>query len=324
MMHCAIVLIHIHLKQFKSSQVVPQTWLSSDPSLQEELVDIKQKLDGEINARLEAEQALQQLRIEIPKQYHPARSPPLTFNPLPVPERLQGWASRYAGVPRKYDRTYLIDADDEDARKRRRIRALYGSQCMVVQYDSRFPAEGTYMHASMTIWRRWANLHGHLAAFYVGNCTDCRGDLIAAPWCKVAASLQAMADHPHVVLFLYIDSDSVVAHRFMNMSLMDIANDLAFQDAHSIVLNQDGPGHWCQSAGMRIKTNTTTGRPIRSFPHCINSGTFLYKGGRDSIARKFLESWWSYGASGEVEAEQLPFSYKVRREWPHDQGPGTF
>ena len=116
LMHCAIVLIHIHLKRFKSSQVVPQTWLSSRPGLHEELVDIKRKLDGEINARLEAEQALEQIRIEIPKQYNPARSPPLTSNPLLVPERLQGWASRYVGVPRKYDRTYLIDADDENAR----------------------------------------------------------------------------------------------------------------------------------------------------------------------------------------------------------------
>ena len=301
LLHSAIVVMHIHPKQTKDAPEKSSS--SSTPSsLSSISLTLMQKLEDETKSRLSAEQALeedllrrrqklqqpqqpQQQQQQQQQQEEQRPSPAAPSNPsdrperelsLPVPERLRGYANRYAGVPRRYDRTYLIDRDDDDARKRRRMRAHWGSRGMVLQYDSRFPAEGTYMHAAMVIWRRWANLHGHIAAFYHGDCADCHGTPIAPPWCKVAASIQATVDHPEVAIFLYVDSDSVIAHRFMNVSLMDIVSDLAWQDTHAVVLNQDGPGHWCQVAGMRIKTDAATGKPVESFPHCINSGTFLW------------------------------------------------
>ena len=350
LLHSAIVVMHIHPKQTKDAPEKSSS--SSTPSsLSSISLTLMQKLEDETKSRLSAEQALEEellrrrQKLQQPQQPQQQQqqqqqeeqrpSPAAPSNPsdrperelsLPVPERLRGYANRYAGVPRRYDRTYLIDRDDDDARKRRRMRAHWGSRGMVLQYDSRFPAEGTYMHAAMVIWRRWANLHGHIAAFYHGDCADCHGTPIAPPWCKVAASIQATVDHPEVAIFLYVDSDSVIAHRFMNVSLMDIVSDLAWQDTHAVVLNQDGPGHWCQVAGMRIKTDAATGKPVESFPHCINSGTFLWRGNHPTArptARAFLEAWWALGGSGEEDAKVLPFSYDVRHEWPWEQGPGA-
>ena len=115
-----------------------------------------------------------------------------------LPERLRGYVMRYAGVPLKWDRTYLKDGKTDSAQKIRATRALSGRKAMVIQYDSRASVPGTHMYASILIWQHWANLHGHLARFYYGNCTDCGSIKIADAWCKVAACLQALSDNPEM------------------------------------------------------------------------------------------------------------------------------
>ena len=66
---------------------------------------------------------------------------------------------------------------------------------------------------------------------------------------------QAYKDFPEVSTFLYVDSDSAVSAAHANTSLLELTQNMAFltEDRNYILVNQDGPGSWCQDHRMKLR-----------------------------------------------------------------------
>lgn len=224
----------------------------------------------------------------------------------------EGWAARYRG--------YKAGRDARKVSER-----AWAQEAMVVVFDSRRPEPPnassaleqplTYWWGAAYVWATYAAAHGHRFAFYTRPaCAGCDGRPLHPAWCKVAALLQAYADYPRVQLFLYVDSDSSIAQAHFNTTLLELAQDLAFlpEDRQPILLNQDGPGAWCQTDEMQLKPGAP---PLE---HCLNSGALLLR--RRAETQAFLEAWWAR-ADLPRESASNPFNYDVRLVWPYEQGP---
>ena len=221
-----------------------------------------------------------------------------------------GWAARFQG--------YKVGRDIRKASER-----PWAYQAMVVVFDSRWPEPPnasserlpTYWWGSAYVWASYAQMHGHGFVFYTRSiCAGCDGRPLHPAWCKVAALLQAYADYPRVEMFLYVDSDSTISKAHFNTTLLEVAQDLAFlpEDSRPILLNQDGPGSWCQQNAMYLKPGA------KAFEHCLNSGALLIRRHADSQA--FLEAWWAH-ADLPRESSDNSFDYDARLVWPYEQGP---
>ena len=224
----------------------------------------------------------------------------------------KGWSARFQGYKTKRD-------------IRKASERAWAHQALVVTFDSRRPEPPnastiperplTYWWGSAYVWAAYARAHNHQFVFYTRSaCKGCDGRPLFSAWCKVAALLQAYKDYPRVNLFLYTDSDSTISEAHFNTTILEMAQDLAFlpEDGRPILLNQDGPGSWCQENAMLLKPG------VKPFEHCLNSGALLLR--RHPNTQAFLEAWWAY-ADLPRENTENPFKYDVRIEWPHDQGP---
>lgn len=62
----------------------------------------------------------------------------------------------------------------------------------------------------------------------------------------------------------YVDSDSAVSAAHANTSLLELTQRMAFlnEDGHYVMLNQDGPGSWCQDNKMQLRPG------VPPFEHC--------------------------------------------------------
>jgi len=221
-----------------------------------------------------------------------------------------GWAARFQG--------YKTNRDIRKAGER-----TWAHQAMVVVFDSRWPEPPnasserlpTYWWGSAYVWASYAQMHGHGFVFYTRSiCAGCDGRPLHPAWCKVAALLQAYADYPRVEMFLYVDSDSTISKAHFNTTLLEVAQDLAFlpEDSRPILLNQDGPGSWCQQNAMYLKPGA------KAFEHCLNSGALLIR--RHADTQAFLEAWWAH-ADLPRESSDNSFDYDARLVWPYEQGP---
>jgi hypothetical protein len=124
------------------------------------------------------------------------------------------------------------------------IQSLYPEEIAIVQYDSRPLAD---YWASSARWNNfYAYRHGHKFLYYTLT-GDCRYEstLLASPWCKVKAMIQANEEHPNIKLFIYMDSDAVIDRHFFNVSINTYVGGMQRilkwdPMAKPMIFNQDG------------------------------------------------------------------------------------
>jgi len=204
-----------------------------------------------------------------------------------------------------------------------RSNLAYGRKVCIVVFDSRRFIPETYWYATAYIWAQYAKVHNHELAIYgyAAGCNSCDGSPVGTSWCKVAAMLQALEDFPESTLFLYVDSDATISPNHMKTSLFDVFGDMGVMapDTYkSFIVNQDGPGTWCFTRERAGYNGGLRDEDSHLLEHCLNSGTVIYKRDANSIA--FLRDWW-FLADAPVGSIDNPFTYRIRDEWPYDQGP---
>ncbi len=182
----------------------------------------------------------------------------------------------------------------------------------LVQYDSRELQD--YWLASAAWNREYCKQHGHTYIYYSlkpnEKCLAVDGkELLADAWCKVKAMLTAQAEYPHVKIFIYMDSDAVIAKKFKDMSLNAMSNILQEKlswdiSIKPIIFNQDGPCWWCNQVK---KVGYTT---------CLNAGTVMWY--NHPYSKTVLQNWWN-AALDSYEGDGNPFHRKFRIKWPWEQ-----
>lgn len=116
---------------------------------------------------------------------------------------------------------------------------LLPSQIAILQFDSR-PMENYWLASSK--WNnQYAKKHGHLFLYYNLN-GDCRygSVVLSQAWCKVKAMMQvkvmitilawmlmltfrqANEEHAEIKVFIYMDSDAVIAQAYQDTSLVHL------------------------------------------------------------------------------------------------------
>jgi len=144
--------------------------------------------------------------------------------------------------------------------------------------------------------------------YYDGNNTVENWNLLATPWCKVKAMINANDDHPHVKFFIYMDSDAVIDRAFANTPLNKLISVMQHNlkwdpEMKPVVFNQDGPCWWC-SLVMNVGYNM-----------CLNAGTVAWY--RHPLSEMVLHRWWD--ASMDSELEGNPIRRRFRLKWPWEQ-----
>ena len=217
-------------------------------------------------------------------------------------------------------------------------------RAVVVQFDNRDPAnasaaDGSWWRASALINREYARRHNHGYVYYTlaagAECLAHDGATALAPaWCKVLAMRRAMSEFASAELFLFLDSDSIVAPREFNVSLLRKAHRIARltgwdRDAQPVLLSQDGPGPWCRlmyNAAPATFEEHTGGEAYRR--HCLNAGAVMWW--RHANASAFLRAWWRSATDAYDFAERArayeggpvgggPFNIRFREMWPWEQ-----
>jgi hypothetical protein len=126
---------------------------------------------------------------------------------------------------------------------------LRNDEIALLQFDSR-PLKNYWLTAAE--WNNYyCSVHGHEFIYY-SSSDQCKHDdeLLASPWCKVKAMMQANKENPHIKLFIYMDSDAVISAPNFNTSintfLKTMQKKLSWDpEQRPIVFNQDGPSWWC-------------------------------------------------------------------------------
>lgn len=196
-----------------------------------------------------------------------------------------------------------------------RVSELLSHEVALLQFDSRDPrTEKESYWRSSALWNAYyCQRHGHTFIYYTlpkgGKCRYTpTNTLLADPWCKVKAMLQAIKDYPSVRLFLYMDSDAVISRDFEDKSLttlLSVLQDKLSWDLNMkpMVFNQDGPCWWCKlvkSVGYQT---------------CLNAGTVMWF--RNERSLHVLEDWWN--ASMDEQLEGNPLRRRFRLKWPWEQ-----
>ena len=147
-------------------------------------------------------------------------------------------------------------------------------------------------------------------------------ELLATPWCKVKAMINANNDYPDIKLFIYIDSDAVIDRKFadipLNLLIKRMQDSLEWDpSAKPIIFNQDGPCWWCtliQNVGYNM---------------CLNAGTVVWY--RHKISEMILHRWWDASMDPELEGnpirryiyeksnEKILINRRFRLKWPWEQ-----
>jgi hypothetical protein len=169
------------------------------------------------------------------------------------------------------------------------VSALHPSEIAIIQYDSRVPLTNYWLASAM--WNKaYCDKHGHMFIYYVTPFKTAKDQqwcmergVLASPWCKVKAMVQANEDFPKVKLFLYMDSDAVLDTRFADNSLNDILSRMQSKLSWNpgekpVVFNQDGPCWWC-SLVKRI-----------GYTMCLNAGTVVWY--NSDLGKQVLRAWW--------------------------------
>lgn len=201
------------------------------------------------------------------------------------------------------------------------ISKLNPYEIAIVQYDSR-PLDD-YWLASAGWNNYYCKKHGHEYIHYTlinnndinnNKLYDVQGaacmhgnELLASPWCKVRAMIEANNNYKHIKLFIYMDSDAVVSKLYENFSLQVFLGVLQSKldwkvENKPIIFNQDGPCWWC---GMIKGIGYTT---------CLNAGTVLWY--RHDSSLKVLQEWWD---SSMDSYDNNPIRRPFRRKWPWEQ-----
>lgn len=182
----------------------------------------------------------------------------------------------------------------------------------IVQYDSR-PLKD-YWLASAAWNREYCKRHGHTFIYYAlkpgETCKAVGGEEpLADAWCKVKAMITAQQQYPQVKLFIYMDSDAVMSHKFEDVPLSHMLSVLQRRlqwdpDRKPMVFNQDGPCWWCNQVA-RVGYST-----------CLNAGTVLWYSHPNSL--QVLQDWWA-AALDSYDGQGNPFKRKFRLKWPWEQ-----
>ena len=187
----------------------------------------------------------------------------------------------------------------------------------IVLYDSRPLKEGNYWLTAAAWNRKYCKQHGHTFVYYTlkpgEKCMSADlghgSELLADAWCKVKAMMQANDDYPKVKIFIYMDSDAVIARSFDQLPLSQMLGTLQDRlqwdpEAKPMVFNQDGPCWWCKQV-QRV-----------GYAMCLNAGTVLWYA--HPYSRQLLNEWWD-AALDPYEGEGNPFKRKFRLKWPWEQ-----
>lgn len=192
------------------------------------------------------------------------------------------------------------------------IASLNPDEIAILQYDSRKPLSSYWLVSAQ--WnKKYCDKHGHKYLYYTSKYDDeddlgwCEKDVLASPWCKVKAMVQANEDYIHVKVFIYMDSDAVVDKKFEHMSLNSFLLLMTeklnwIPSKQPIIFNQDGPCWWC-SLIKRI-----------GYSMCLNAGTVVWY--RHHYSEKILNDWWN---SAMDPYEGNPIKRKFRIKWPWEQ-----
>lgn len=192
------------------------------------------------------------------------------------------------------------------------ISKLHPSEIAIVQYDSRVPLTNYWLASAL--WnKQYCDKHGHTFIYYITPFKTakeqqfCEIGVLASPWCKVKAMVQANLDFPAVKLFLYMDSDAVIDLRFADQSLNNILSLMQEKlnwnpNKKPVVFNQDGPCWWC-SLIKRI-----------GYTMCLNAGTVVWY--KNDLSLKILQAWWE-AANDPYEGN--PIKRRFRLKWPWEQ-----
>jgi hypothetical protein len=142
---------------------------------------------------------------------------------------------------------------------------LRNDEVALLQFDSR-PLE-LYWKSAADWNNYYCALHGHKFIYYTSS-TRCMHDdePLHNAWCKVKAMLKANAEHKHIKLFIYMDSDAVISRVYVNTSVTTFLGTMQSKlmwdpDDRPMVFNQDGPCWWCQMTG-RV-----------GYTMCLNAGS---------------------------------------------------
>ncbi len=159
----------------------------------------------------------------------------------------------------------------------------------IMQYDSRQPLTDYWLAAAR--WNKYyCDKHGHTFVYYVNKYRKkkdsqwCVKDVLASPWCKVKAMVQANEDYPDVKVFIYMDSDAVIDRKFQDVSLNMVLKTMQSKldwdpERKPLVFNQDGPCWWCalvERVGYKM---------------CLNAGTVIWY--RHEVSERLLVDWWN-------------------------------
>jgi hypothetical protein len=159
----------------------------------------------------------------------------------------------------------------------------------ILQYDSRKPLSDYWLASAQ--WNKYyCDKHGHRFLYFTSKYESeedlgwCEKDVLASPWCKVKAMVQADADYKDIKIFIYMDSDAVVDKRFEKYPinhLLEIMKDKLDWNPMKkpLVFNQDGPCWWC-----RLIENV-------GYKMCLNAGTVMWY--RHPTSTKLLTDWWN-------------------------------
>lgn len=191
------------------------------------------------------------------------------------------------------------------------LEELNRNEIAILQYDSR-PFADYWL--SSALWNDYyCKLHGHTYIYYTVSNTSvhakCRhgSDILASPWCKVKAMIDANNEYKHVKVFIYMDSDAVVDLIYKDIPLNSLLKLMQLKlnwnpNELPIVFNQDGPCWWCNMISEI------------GYKMCLNAGTVLWYRHENSI--KVLNNWWD---SSMDPYEGNPIKRPFRLKWPWEQ-----
>lgn len=193
------------------------------------------------------------------------------------------------------------------------IEDIRPEEIAIMQYDSRIPLRDYWLVTAK--WNKnYCDKHGHQYIYYTSKYTStedaewCEKDVLASPWCKVKAMVQANEDFPHIKMFIYLDSDALISKLYDDLPLTYllklIHNKLGWNpEKKPLIFNQDGPCWWCtliQKVGYNM---------------CLNAGTVIWY--RHDTSKRLLDDWW-FAAMDSYETNN-PIKRRYRIKWPWEQ-----
>jgi hypothetical protein len=198
------------------------------------------------------------------------------------------------------------------------ISALDPASVAIIQFDSRKlvltggSGESNYWTAS-ALWNKYyCALHRHKFLYYTleggsGQCKSHTGEMLADPWCKVKAMVEADKQHVDIKLFVYMDSDAVLDRNFVNRPLQELLGVMQTKlgwkpHEKPTVFNQDGPCWWCDLVESK------------GYSMCLNAGTVVWY--RHPRSRATLTAWWE---SAMDPYAHNPIKRAFRTKWPWEQ-----